>query len=74
LGSAFAADAAVDIRGIGAVLKVVPAGRRQGSLQLLGPFLVSLGEPPHLVGGQAKITEHVPERLTTVDGVKKLLV
>ena len=37
--STLAADAAVDVRGVGAVLEVIPTGCRQGSLQLLGPFL-----------------------------------
>ena len=39
----------------------------------LRPFLVGFGQSPHLVGGQAKITEHRPERLATADRVEELL-
>jgi hypothetical protein len=67
--STLAACAAVDVNRVGAVLEVIPTGCRQGSLQLLGPFLVGLGEPPHLIGSQAKVTEHRAERLAVVDRV-----
>jgi hypothetical protein len=70
---AFAADAAANVGGIGAVLEVVATGCRQCGLQLLGPVLVGLGEPPNLVGGQAEVTEHRPERLATIDPVEELL-
>jgi hypothetical protein len=53
--------------------EVIPTGCRQGGLQLLCPFLVGLGEPPHLIGSQAKVTKHVPERLAVVDRVEELL-
>jgi hypothetical protein len=69
---ALAADTAVHLRGIGSVLEVVPAGRRQGRLQFLGPFLVGPGESPHLVGGQAEVTQYSPERLAAVDGIQHL--
>jgi hypothetical protein len=71
--STLAACAAVDVSRVGAVLEVIPTGCRQGSLQLLGPFLVGLGEPPHLIGSQAKVTEHRAERLAVVDRVEELL-
>ena len=45
-GPTFVADAARHVRGVGAVLEVVPARCRQGGLKLLGPFLVGLGKPP----------------------------
>jgi hypothetical protein len=35
--------------------------------------VVGLGEPPHLIGSQAKVTEHRAERLAVVDGVEELL-
>jgi hypothetical protein len=35
--------------------------------------MVGLGESPHLVGSQPKITENCPERLATVDRIKELL-
>jgi hypothetical protein len=67
------ANTAVHVRGGGAVPEVVTAGCCQGGLQLLGPFLVGLGEPPHLIRSQAKITQYLPERLAPIDGVKELL-
>ena len=71
--SAFAADTAAHIRGVGAVLEVVPAAGRQSGLKCAGPLLVGPGETQHLVGGQAKFTEHRPERLAAVDRVEELL-
>jgi hypothetical protein len=35
--------------------------------------MVGLGEPPHLIRGQAKITQYLRERLAAVDGVEELL-
>jgi hypothetical protein len=55
------------------VFEVISSGRCQRGLELLGPVLVGRGEPPHLVGGQAKLTEHRSERLSTVDRVEELL-
>jgi hypothetical protein len=55
------------------VFQVVPTSCRQGRFQPLRPFLVGLGEPPHLIGSQAKVTEHRTERLAAVDGVEELL-
>ncbi len=69
----FAADTAVDVRGIGAVLKIITTGCRQGCIQLLRPFLVGLGEPPYLIGRQAQVTDRRPERLAGVDRIQKLL-
>jgi hypothetical protein len=71
--SALAAHAAVDVSGVSAVLEVVAAGCRQSSLQPLGPFRVGLGQSPHLVGSQAKVTQHSAERPPAVDGVEQLL-
>jgi hypothetical protein len=55
------------------MLEVASTGRHQGGLKLLWPFLVGLGEPSNLVGGQAQITERRPERLTAVDRIQELL-
>jgi hypothetical protein len=55
------------------VLEVVSAGCRQGSIQLLGPFLVSLGEPKHPIRGQPEVTQYRPERLPRVDRIQELL-
>ena len=71
--AALTAHASPHICGIGAVLEVVPAGCRQCGLQYLQPFLVGLGEPPHLVGSQAKIAQYLPERLAAVDRIEELL-
>jgi hypothetical protein len=71
--AALLADTTSHVCGSGAVFEVVPAGCRQGGLQLLGPFLVGLGEPPHLVGGQTEFPERRPERLTAVDRIQELL-
>jgi hypothetical protein len=49
-------DTAAHIGGVGAVLEVLSAGCRQRSLKLLRPFAVCPGQPPHLVGSQAKIS------------------
>jgi hypothetical protein len=70
---AVAAHATSHIGGVGAVLAVVSEGSCQGGLQLLGPFLVGLGEPTHLIRSQAKVAEDRPERLARVDGVEELL-
>jgi hypothetical protein len=71
--AALAADTAHHIRRVGAVVQVVSAGSCKGALQLLGPFLVGLGEPPDLIGGQAEVAEHRWERLTAEDRVQQLL-
>jgi hypothetical protein len=70
---ALTTHASLHICDVRAVLQVVPAGRRQRSVQLFGPFLVGPGEPPHLIGSQAKITKHRAERLAAVNGVEELL-
>ena len=67
------ANTAVHVRGGGAAPEVCPAGCCQGGLQFLRPFRVGLGQPPDLVGGQAKFTEHRAERLAVVDRVEELL-
>jgi hypothetical protein len=67
------ADTAADVCGIRAMLEVVPAGCRQGGFQLLGPFVVGLGESPHLIGSQAEDAEHSPDRLAAVDRIQQLL-
>jgi len=71
--SAVAAHAAVQARGVGAVLQVFPAGCRQYSLQLLGPLLINPGEPEHPIRGQSEVSEHGPERLAFIDRVQELL-
>jgi hypothetical protein len=40
---------------------------------LLGPLLVSPGEPEGPVRGQPQVAEHRPERLPRVDSVQELL-
>jgi hypothetical protein len=72
-GPALTADTPGHVCGIRAVLGVVPTGCRQGGLQPLRPFLVGLGQSPHLIGSQTQITEHRVERLAAVDGVEELL-
>jgi hypothetical protein len=69
---ALSADAAVGVSGIRTMLEVVPAGCRQGGLETLGPFRVGLSQPPHSVGGQAKIAKGHSERLAAVDHVEEL--
>jgi hypothetical protein len=54
-------------------LEIVAAGCGQSGIQPFGPFLVGFGEPPHLVGGQAEITEHHLEGLAGVNRVLKPL-
>jgi hypothetical protein len=71
--AALAADATVDVSRVAAVLEVVAGSCRQSILQPLRPFRVGLGEPSHLVGGEAKVAEHGAERLARVDGVEELL-
>jgi hypothetical protein len=66
---ALAADTARHVRRVSAVLEVIAAGSCKGSLQLLGPFLVGLGEPPHPIRGQAEIAEHRPERMARIDRI-----
>jgi hypothetical protein len=71
--AALAADTTRHIRGVRAVLEVVAAGRCKGSLQLGRPFLVGLGQSPHLIRGQLQVTNHGPERLPRVDRLQELL-
>jgi hypothetical protein len=59
--SAHLAHTTRDIGGIGAMLEVVPAGCRYGGLKRCRPFMVGLGEPPHLIGSQAEGTERRPD-------------
>ena len=70
--AALTAHASLHICGVRAVLEVAPADCRQRCFQLLGPFLVGLGQPPCLFGGQAKIAQDLPERLAGVYGVEEL--
>ena len=70
--SAVAAHAAVQVRGVGAMLQVFSAARRQGGIQLLGPFLVGPGEPKDPIRGQSEVADHRPERLPRVDSVQEL--
>jgi hypothetical protein len=43
------AHAAGNVRGIGAVLEILPAGRRQRSIEGCQLFIVGLGQSPDLV-------------------------
>ena len=70
---AVAVHTTVDVRGVSAVVQVVSPGCGQYGLELLGPLLVGPGHPPHLIGRQAEIAEHQPERLATTDGVQELM-
>ena len=65
--------AASDVRGVGAVLEVMPSGRSQCGLKRRRPLFVCLGEPPDLVRRQAKITQYLPERPAAADRVQQLL-
>jgi hypothetical protein len=65
--AAFAANTPRHIRGIGSVLEVDSTGSGQSGLQCCRPSLVDLGQSPHLVRCQSKISECRPERLTSVD-------
>ena len=71
--SALSADTARHVRRAGPVLEVIPTHCRQGCIQHLGPLLVGLGQSPHLVRGEAEVTEHCPERLAGIDRVEELL-
>jgi hypothetical protein len=63
VGPALAAHAPTYIGGVRPMLEVVPAGCRYGGLKRCRPFVVGLGQYPHLVRGQPKITKHLPKRL-----------
>ena len=67
------ANTAAHICAIGAVFEVVPSSRHNGSIERGQPFLVGLGEPPHLVGGQTEFAERCSERLAAVEGIKQPL-
>jgi hypothetical protein len=71
--AAFAANTPRHIRGISAVLEVIPAGGRQGGLELVRPFRVGPGQPPHLIGSQVKIAQYLPERPAAIDRLEELL-
>jgi hypothetical protein len=67
-------DTALQVCGVGAVLEVISAGGGKGrGLKLLRPLLIGPGQSPHLIGGQAKVTEHPVERLAAVNGVQEPL-
>ena len=57
------ADTAGHICGIGAVPEVAPTSGRQGSLERGRPRFIGLGEPPHLVGCQGEVAEHLANGL-----------
>jgi hypothetical protein len=67
--AAFAANTPRHIRGIGSVLEVDSTGSGQSGLQRYRPSLVSLGQSPHLVRCQSKISECRRERLARVDRI-----
>jgi hypothetical protein len=66
------ADKAHHIRGIGPVLRVLPASGHQGGLEHGRSLLVGLGEPPDLVSGQAEAADYLPEGLAAIDNSKEL--
>jgi hypothetical protein len=66
---ALRADTTRHVRRVAAVLEVLPADRSQRSIKGSRPFLVGLGQSPHLVRCQSKISECPPERLTSVDRI-----
>ena len=55
------------------MLEVASPRCRQGGLKRCRPVVVGPGEAPHLVGGQAKVTEYRPEWLAAVDRVEEVL-
>jgi hypothetical protein len=67
--AAFAANTSRHIRGICSVLEVDSTGSGQSGLQCCRPSLVGLGQSPHLVRCQSKISQCRPERLTSVDRI-----
>jgi hypothetical protein len=60
---ALAADAAVRVRRVRAVLEVVAAACRQDGIEFLGPFLVGFGESLDLIRRQVKVADYRPEGL-----------
>jgi len=69
----FAAYAALDVRGVGAVLKVVTAGRRQGGVERARAFIHRLSQSPDLVSRQAQVANCLPELLAAVNGLQEPL-
>jgi hypothetical protein len=61
----------VHIGSVGAVLEVVTAGCRQCGLERGRPLLVSLGEPPYLLRGQAEVADHSLKRNACTDALEK---
>jgi hypothetical protein len=71
--STLAACAAVDVS---ALVPCSRSSRRvvvKAASSFSDPFVVGLGEPPHLIGSQAKITQDLPERLAPIDGIQEHL-
>lgn len=58
--------------GFGAVLQIRTPGGCEGGLKRGRPLLVGPAEPPHLVGGEAKVTQYRPERLAGVQRIQEL--
>jgi hypothetical protein len=54
------------------MLEIVPTRCRQGLLERRRPLLVGLGQSPHLVRGQAQVSEHSPKGLAAVDDLQEL--
>jgi hypothetical protein len=46
---------------------------RQCGIKLLRPPFVGNDESPDLIRGYAEVTQHLPERLTGVNRIEKLL-
>ena len=54
------------------MLETAPTRCRQGLLERRRLFLVGLGQSPHLVRGQAQVSEHSPKGLAAVDDLQEL--
>ena len=54
------------------MFEIVPTRCRQGLLERRRPFLVGLSQSPHLVRGQAQVSEHSPKGLAAVDDLQEL--
>ena len=65
--------AALDVRGVGAVLEVVAAGCRQGGLKGCRLLSVHPGHTPDLVRCQVKVAKNARERLARIDRIHKSL-
>jgi hypothetical protein len=70
---ALAANTTVHVRGIRAVLEVIPAAGRQNGLKGAGPLIVGPGETEHLVRGKAELADCGLEWFTRIDRIQELI-